>query len=318
MLSIRSFANEIKTTVVNHKGIQSQIAHYKCFATGISDDEKQPVNLAYEVYDKYKSHNSFIIAHGLFASKFTWRSLAKAINEKTKHKVYTIDLRNHGDSKPFKQGMDYVMMANDIKHFIDNVVLKEASSDAELSCMGHSMGGKTFMTYALMYPNTIQKLIVGDVSPNRSPSYDSISSYSKMMMAIKFDGFTELHLARAHADKLLSQIESLQKDKAMKAFLLTRIGLSNSKIEWLFNLDSIGRNICNIMEFPEFSGKVSDVKTLFLGGDRSNYITEKDEPDIKKHFSNYRIVKIKNAGHVMHLDNPRDTMQEIDKFLNEI
>jgi hypothetical protein len=59
----------------------------------------------------------------------------------------------------------------------------------------------------------------------------------------------------------------------MKAFILTRIGLVNSKIEWLFNLDSIGRNINNIMEFPEFPGKVSDVKTLFLGGDRSNYIT---------------------------------------------
>jgi len=186
--------------------------------------------LAYEVYDKYKSQNSFIIAHGLFASKFTWRSLAKAINERTKHKVrpissasnqscskfsilkvYTIDVRNHGDSKPFKHEMNYVLMANDIKHFIDSVVLKEASSDAEISCMGHSMGGKTFMTYALMYPNTIQKLIVGDVSPNRSPSHDSIASYIRMMMSIKFDGFTQLHLARAHADQHLSQIESLQK-----------------------------------------------------------------------------------------------------------
>ena len=78
--------------------------------------------------------------------------------------------------------MNYVLMANDLKHFISNVVLKDRPVGQKVACMGHSMGGKTFMTYSLLYPETVDRLIVGDVSPNRSPSYDSISSYIQMMM----------------------------------------------------------------------------------------------------------------------------------------
>ncbi len=51
---------------------------------------QETINLWYEVYDKYNSNKSLVIAHGLFASSMSWRSIAKRINEKTKHKVSRI------------------------------------------------------------------------------------------------------------------------------------------------------------------------------------------------------------------------------------
>ncbi len=51
---------------------------------------QETINLWYEVYDKYNSNKSLVIAHGLFASSMSWRSIAKRINEKTKHKVSQI------------------------------------------------------------------------------------------------------------------------------------------------------------------------------------------------------------------------------------
>jgi pimeloyl-ACP methyl ester carboxylesterase len=70
------------------------------------------------------------------------------------HKVYTVDLRNHADSIPYVDEMNYIAMANDLKHFIENVVLKdEKQQERQVACIGHSMGGKTFMTYALNYVN---------------------------------------------------------------------------------------------------------------------------------------------------------------------
>jgi pimeloyl-ACP methyl ester carboxylesterase len=46
------------------------------------------------------------------------------------------------------------------------------------------------------------------------------------------------------------------------------------------------------------------------------FCREKDKVDIDRYFPNNRIVKILNAGHVIHLDNPRDTITTIDEYLN--
>ena len=51
-------------------------------------NETNHVDLAYDLYDKYKCDNALVIAHGLFASKMSWRSVARRINEQTKQKVY--------------------------------------------------------------------------------------------------------------------------------------------------------------------------------------------------------------------------------------
>jgi hypothetical protein len=44
--------------------------------------------------------------------------------------------------------------------------------------------------------------------------------------------------------------------------------------------------------------------------------SEKDKSDIVKFFPNYNLIKIQNAGHVIHLDNPQDTLKAIDQYLN--
>jgi pimeloyl-ACP methyl ester carboxylesterase len=108
------------------------------------------VNLAYDLYDKFKSDKSLVIAHGLFASKYSWRSVAKALNERIKHKVYVVDLRNHGDSIPYTPEMSYEHMAEDLKEFIQKTVLVNQNTN-DVFVLGHSMGGKIFMTLSLLH-----------------------------------------------------------------------------------------------------------------------------------------------------------------------
>ena len=45
------------------------------------------INLAYDLNDKFNSKKALVIAHGLFASKASWRALARRINDQTKQKV---------------------------------------------------------------------------------------------------------------------------------------------------------------------------------------------------------------------------------------
>lgn len=89
----------------------------------------------------------------------------------------------------------------------------------------------------------------------------------------------------------------------------------NGQIEWGFNLPAVTNHVRDVMEFPNF-GRKFEKPTLFLGGELSNYLTEKDKPSIEKYFSNYSLRIIPKAGHVIHFDNPSDTIKEISQFLN--
>jgi pimeloyl-ACP methyl ester carboxylesterase len=58
-------------------------------------------------------------------------------------KIYTVDMRNHGDSQPYTQNMSYTDMGNDLRNFIDKIVLEKDQCDPNsVTLMGHSMGGK--------------------------------------------------------------------------------------------------------------------------------------------------------------------------------
>ena len=130
------------------------------------------IRLSFELNDRHKSDRALVIAHGLFASKASWRSLAKRLNEQTRFRVYTVDMRNHGASYPYIDQMDYQLMGNDLKRFIGETVLADGHVKSvalmvtttifpfhwrlpwlqisfHFRPQGHSMGGKSAMAFAL-------------------------------------------------------------------------------------------------------------------------------------------------------------------------
>jgi hypothetical protein len=50
-------------------------------------NEPNVINLSYDLSDKFESNKALIISHGLFASKASWRAMARRINEITKQRV---------------------------------------------------------------------------------------------------------------------------------------------------------------------------------------------------------------------------------------
>ena len=57
-------------------------------------------------------------------------------------------MRNHGDTEPYIESMNYTEMAKDLNEFLQTVV-KGKDKINKVSVLGHSMGGKTAMTLAL-------------------------------------------------------------------------------------------------------------------------------------------------------------------------
>lgn len=287
--------------------------HSRKFSQQRKDD--QVIDLSYDVYDKYKSENALVIAHGLFASRTSWRSVAKRINEQTRQKVYAVDLRNHGNSKPYVEHMSYDLMANDLRHFIEDVVLSKGKAN-KVSVLGHSMGGKTAMTLALNNHDLIHKLIVADICPSVSPSSKNIQSFLDRMNAVNMSLLNkDLYKAKKEVDLMLCELPVLKEDINNRQFLLSRLVDESNVKMWHFNIKSIMQYLDNIMDFPVIASQFNK-STLFIGGELSNYITTKDIPSIEKYFTNYEILKVPRAGHVIHFDNPSFTINAIDEFIN--
>ena len=88
----------------------------------------------------------------------------------------------------------------------------------------------------------------------------------------------------------------------------------DKKLNWRFNLKTLSEKytefVSNAIKFGVFSGE-----TLFVGGEKSNYILPQDEFQIKQQFPNASVVTIKNAGHWVQAENPVDFNAAVLKFL---
>ena len=106
-----------------------------------------------------------IIIHGIFGSSDNWLTIGKILGEN--YQVFMLDQRNHGQS-PRSDVFDYEVMAEDLKEFINDHNLEKPI------IIGHSMGGKTVMQFAMNYPDAFSKMIVVDIAPKFYPVHHSM------------------------------------------------------------------------------------------------------------------------------------------------
>lgn len=238
-------------------------------------------------YRKLGEGQPMIILHGLFGSSDNWQTLGKKFAEN--FEVYLVDQRNHGHS-PKSEEFDYGLMAGDLHELITDLNL------SDIILIGHSMGGKAVMTFAQSYPDLISRLIVVDIGIKSYPMHHDtiLTGLNSMDLSII--------KSRGQADKHLSDYIS---DFGVKQFLLKNLyWVEKGQLGWRINIPVLTEQMPNILA-PIPEGKV-DVVTLFIRGEKSNYILEDDFQSIYDQFPNSEIETIYDAGHWVHAENPFD------------
>ena len=240
-----------------------------------------------------------LILHGFLGMSDNWKTLGNKYAENG-FRVHLIDQRNHGRSF-HSQDFDYGYLANDLKRYVNEHQLNR------VTVLGHSMGGKTAMQFAVNHPSIINKMLVADIAPKFYPPH-----HHEIIEALKTLNFSELK-SRSEADKKLA--ESLS-DFGIRQFLLKNLyWVEKGQLGFRCNLNVLQHRMEEIGE--TISGTSSfEGPTLFLRGSRSEYIHENDVPSIKKHFPNATISTIKNAGHWLHAENPNDFFAQSLEFMN--
>jgi len=172
--------------------------------------------------------------------------------------------------------------------------------------IGHSMGGKVAMTFACMYPESVEKLVVVDIAPKYySPHHQEILSGLNAVEQAKIK-------SRKDADQILSQYFS---ESAMRQFLLKNLyWRSSTELTFKFNLKVLSDQIENVGQALH-SDALFDRPTLFIVGQSSNYIKETDVELIESHFPDFEIVEIPNSGHWVHAENPDQFFDKVSRFL---
>ncbi|MUP44479.1 alpha/beta fold hydrolase [Gramella sp. BOM4] len=240
----------------------------------------------------------FLILHGFLGMSDNWKTLGKQFAEEG-FEVHLIDQRNHGKS-PHSDDFSYELMAEDIQeyckeHKLENIIL-----------MGHSMGGKTAMLAATQYEGLVERLIVVDIAPKYyAPHHQQI-----------LKGLTALDDAklssRRDAEDLL---EKYIDETGVRLFLLKNLYRKNKDLLALkMNLPVLKDKIENIgralPDYAKYEGPV-----LFIKGERSNYIKDEDHESIRSHFPEVEFVSIKNAGHWVHAESPKDFFEAVIRFV---
>lgn len=239
-----------------------------------------------------------LVLHGYFGMGDNWKSHANKFAEDG-FEVHLIDQRNHGRSFHSDE-FNYELLVEDLYEYI------KAHDLQKVSILGHSMGGKTAMLFAVEYPELVVKLLIADISPKMYPPH-----HHAILNALNSIDFS-IHNSRKLVDAKLSE---LIPEVGIRQFLLKNTyWREKGQMDFRFNLMSLTDNNIEVgMELPSFT--VFEGNTLFLKGAKSEYITKNDASLINAHFPSADIKVINDAGHWLHAENPKDFYTEALLFL---
>lgn len=239
-----------------------------------------------------------VILHGLFGSCDNWLTISKVIADQG-FSVYAVDQRNHGRS-PHAPTHTYPELADDLHEFIQQQGLEKPI------LVGHSMGGKTVMQYAMQYPEAFSQLVVVDIAPRSYPVH-----HAEIIAGLKAIPLASLQ-SRNEADAILSQYESIP---SVRQFLLKNLYRNDDGVfAWRLNLPVIEANI-EIIGQDLINPRIVTEPTLFMRGEKSGYVRDKDLPTIQHLFPNSTVDTIAGASHWVQAEKPEAFVQSLVNFL---
>lgn len=237
-----------------------------------------------------------IILHGLMGSLDNWQTIARQLSEHMQ--VYIVDQRNHGKS-PHADTHSYQDMVDDLEEFMQQRGLEKAH------ILGHSMGGKVVMKFALQHPEKVLSLVIADMGMRGyKPHHDQV-----------FDALYRIDLdsveRRSDAEE---QMEPLMPDFGMRQFLLKSLDRNkDGKYEWKFNLDVLFNEYHYVIE-PVGEDGVLDAPVLAIRGGNSGYVNDTDIEEYHKYFPQVKVVTLEGAGHWLHAEAPKKFLEALQSF----
>lgn len=239
-----------------------------------------------------------IIIHGLLGSLDNFQTIAKQLSDT--YRVWILDMRNHGRSFHSDE-MNYEVMTEDVHEFMISHEIAHAH------IIGHSMGGKVAMNFALAYPDFVNDLIVVDIGPKK------YQGDHQVILQTMLDTHLKDYSERREIENIISKkIHS----KKIVQIMMKNLGRDQNDFFWKPNVKSILKSYRLLMD-SEPAHLVFKGKTVFIKGEESDYIEVDELESFRKYFPEAQMIIVPNAGHWVHADQPEVFLQLLYKILNQ-
>lgn len=246
-----------------------------------------------------KKGSALVICHGLLGSKKNWSSFAQKLSRY--YPVYTVDMRNHGDS--FHGTVShYSDLSEDLIAFLDFTQLSSAIF------LGHSAGGKLVMNLSLLYPEKLQGLIVLDSSPLTSFKNLPVMEALNLLKPLSVNTYEEA----------VTSFKEVGIDEKIGRWLcgnLTRD--ENKKLVWKINLPELLRVTPLLLAEPMPPGKTYTKPTLFINSQKTGLLPLGQREEVLKIFPKAEFQIFEEAGHNIHMDEPERLLRSVVAFVEQ-
>jgi len=243
-----------------------------------------------------------VLVHGLFGSLENLGMITRLL--KDEFHIYGVDLPNHGRSNHVND-ISLQSMAEAMLIWMD------ANGLVQADLVGHSLGGKVCMEFALRYPDRVNRLIVADIAPVTYPRrHDDV-----------FEAFRAVDLSevkhRADADKLMAPYVPLE---STRSFLLNNLkkstdaGAANAWY-WRLNVEGLERDYHKLIQGNTTVSPAFEKPVLFIKGEHSDYILPSHQEAILALFPNASVRVISGTEHWLHAEKPDVFASIVRRFL---
>lgn len=260
-----------------------------------------------------------ILIHGFLDHARSWEPFVTCLQEKSPKPLWMIapDCRGHGDSGWVGNGGYYHF--SDYLLDLDSLIHHLAASSVML--IGHSMGGTISFLYSGTFPKRVKKLVLIEGMGRLGLAFsDAPDRMHKWLSELQSSGkrrpaqYPSLEEA---AERLRKRNPRLQPELALR---LARWGMrETSKGKWVWKFDPLHRTTAPHPFYTahalEFFRRI-ECPVLVIGGKESHQVPQSDMQQRLEAIPRRTLVEIKDAGHMIHHDNPDALAEVVAEFLN--
>jgi len=247
--------------------------------------------------------------HGVFGNGLNLYNLSKKIPGRH---VF-LDARNHG--KSFKHSdTSYRAMSEDILRVMDHLNIEKAS------LVGHSMGGKTSIAFACLFPDRVNEIVALDIAPI---DY-SIYQYDYVIENLyRLSYLSSLKLQGKKRDQIVQDLMATFRDKkVVELFNMNLDEKDQGEWSWKIGLKELKRGYKAIAGFDSSLGPFEGKALAILAG--NSYHTVKSHAlangtqlyDLfQPYLPNVEYCIVSETSHWLHVEKPNEVSKRIKDFL---
>ena len=239
---------------------------------------------------------TIVFIHGLSDSLEYWMPLSSAL--KNDYKVLSYDLRGHGKSELGFSEFTMDMLVDDLHGLFEDLDIDKAS------LIGLSMGGNVALSFALKYPELVDKLVLMSTYSETDTNLKSKFKEFDDAISISFEEFYDVIIKYVLPEEMINEFKDVLEEVKIEA-------AKNANLKAIKNAIDIGIEFNITSRLAEI-----DSQALILSGRDDEITTVEIQEILKDNIADSEMIIFDNTKHNLLIgDNVDEILKLIRGFL---